>query len=278
MNSCDILSHPYRNSLIGFGLLMGSIPAYAITTYQFETSPVSVGVGVDQNAITDTPGSFVTRESPIRIGDKLSASLTFASPLAPSHTTHLSAESGGFDLIGNNGPTQGNVEAYSTSVVYLHPITSDLNQYHPFGSSLYDRYSTLDGDVTTDASGKISAWDLTFTLLKANGGAPFGISTNPPGFVGDPPSQVSAYLHINSNPNSHTTIHNVSSINEVSQAPGTNYSFNGKDTAFLDSAFPGVGQYRFYTTSPIPEPSTWALMIAGLGLLGGWQQRRLRRD
>src|SRR5690349_13312039 len=79
MNSRDILSHPYRNSLIGFGLLMGSIPAHASTTYQFETSPVSVGVGVDENAVTDKKGSLVTPEAPIFIGDKLSASLTLTS-------------------------------------------------------------------------------------------------------------------------------------------------------------------------------------------------------
>jgi hypothetical protein len=154
MNSRYILSHPYRNSLIGFGLLMGSIPAYASATYQFETSPVSIVVerlGVYENAVTDIPGSSVTPDSPIRIGDKLSASLTFASPLAPSQTTHLSAESGGVDLIGSNGPTQGNVEAYSTSVVYTpYPITNDLNQYHPTpGDSDYIRYSTLDGDWTS---------------------------------------------------------------------------------------------------------------------------------
>jgi hypothetical protein len=117
-------------------------------------------------------------------------------------------------------------------------------------------------------------------LWKANGGTSFGISTNPPGFVGDQPSQQAAYLHINSNPDLPLGIYNLSSINGVQEDPnsGAVMLSTGKDTAFLDA---GGNQYHFYTTamtSSIPEPSTWALMIAGLGLLGGWQQRRLKRD
>jgi len=256
---------------------MGSISAYASETYQFQTGNVIVGSAVDEHAVTDKKDSLVTPAAPIFIGDKLSASLTLASPLAANQTTHLSAESGPFDLIGNNGTNTGNVQAYSTSVIDTpHSITSDLNQYHPTpGATSYIRYSTLDGDITTDASGKISTWDLNFALLKAPGGAPFGINTgtNPPTFIGDSPSQQAAYLHLTSDPNADVFhIYNVSLLNGMPQAPQT-YTFSGKDTAFVDSR----GQFHFYT-SPVPEPSTWALMIAGLGLLGGWQQRRLRRD
>jgi len=46
---------------------------------------------------------------------------------------------------------------------------------------------------------------------------------------------------------------------------------------FHTTQFPG-GEIRgaLISTTPVPEPETYALMLAGLGVLGGWARRRAR--
>ena len=41
--------------------------------------------------------------------------------------------------------------------------------------------------------------------------------------------------------------------------------------------FYGVGEVQFFNNSAVPEPSSWALMIGGFGLLGA-TLRRTRRS
>ncbi|MFN0161859.1 MAG: PEPxxWA-CTERM sorting domain-containing protein, partial [Burkholderiales bacterium] len=38
----------------------------------------------------------------------------------------------------------------------------------------------------------------------------------------------------------------------------------------------GGGDYSLTYTAPIPEPETWALMLAGMALVGGIARRRAR--
>jgi hypothetical protein len=288
MNLRDILSHS-RNILMTIGLLAGSLPVQASVIYKFTSAPVDVGwvQNGSQYEVKTTSGFFPG--GAVRIGDPLTASLTFASPLAPNSTIQLSAESGGFNFIDRGHPNQGNVEAYSTQVS-LYPITSDLNRYlsgsgGPFTS--YDRYSSLDGQVITDAVGNISKWKLDFTLYDNGSGGGFTLDnrTSPPtvivnGFPSDaPPTFVDGLLSISSDPASPDTISNVVSINGVPQSPPVSFDYNRGDTAFVD---PGLGQYRYFTdrpgtfTSTIPEPGIWGLMMAGLGLLG-WKTRGLKK-
>jgi hypothetical protein len=156
MNLHDILSHPSRNFLMTVGLLAGSVPVQASVVYEFTSAPVAVGwvQNGSQYEVKTTPGFFPG--GAVRIGDPLTASLTFASPLAANSTIQISAENGEFDLIGR--PNQGNVEDYSTQVS-SYPITSDIEQYASGSGgtfTTYDRYSSLDGHVKTDAVGNIS--------------------------------------------------------------------------------------------------------------------------
>ncbi|SFN66263.1 PEP-CTERM protein-sorting domain-containing protein [Nitrosospira briensis] len=280
MNLHDILNHPSRNFLMTIGLWAGTLPVQASVVYEFKSAPFAVGwvQNLSQYEVKTTEG-FLPGGT-VNIGDPLTASLTFASPLAPNSTIQLSAESGGFDFMGR--PNQGNVEAYSTQVS-LYPITSDINAYLSGSAgtvSSYDRYSSLDGEVTTDATGNISEWNLNFTLYDDGSGGGFMLdhATNPPTIINGLPSSVDGLLSISSNPALPLTVSNVVSINDVPQDPPVSFDFNGADTAFVD---PGLGQYRYYTEGPgsmvlVPEPESWAMIMAGLGLLG-WKTRRLKK-
>jgi hypothetical protein len=51
------------------------------------------------------------------------------------------------------------------------------------------------------------------------------------------------------------------------------FGTEGADFVSLDDP-QGFSNAVLYTTAPIPEPATWAMMIAGFGLIGGAMRRR----
>jgi len=287
MNLTDISSYTCRTFLVVVGTLIASLSAQASTTYNFTSAPVYLGElqNSGQNEVQTTPGLLQSPNSPLPsppvvIGSPIGASLSFASPLAANSTTPIHLESGGFNLLGQ---TKGGVDGYSAGVS-IYPITSDINQYLA-GSFIdtvtYDHYSAVDGQVTTDASGKISAWSLDYTLYGGDGSTFLTVdkSTNlptPPNFF--PFSQQDATLSISSNPASSVSLPNVVTLN--GQPHSGSFTFNGADTAFVDQ---GSVQFRYYTQeagtflSPVPEPETWAMMLIGLSLLG-WRTRRVKKS
>ncbi|MEY4240285.1 MAG: hypothetical protein RL339_2886 [Pseudomonadota bacterium] len=52
---------------------------------------------------------------------------------------------------------------------------------------------------------------------------------------------------------------------------------NLPQTGSLTNTIPGISNATLYMTSAVPEPGTWMLMIAGIGLMG-WQLRRRRQS
>ena len=178
MSSTNISNNTCQMFLVIVGALIGSLSAQASTTYNFTSAPVYLGElqNSGQNEVQTTPGLLQSPNSPlpsppIWIGSPITAYLSFTSPLSPNSTTPIHLESGGFNLL---GPTKGGMDGYwaGGSIV---PISNDINQYKA-GSSAdavkYDHYSAVDGQVTTDASGNISAWNL-ITLCTAATAAPF---------------------------------------------------------------------------------------------------------
>jgi hypothetical protein len=277
MNLHIIVDNTGRSFLVAIGLLLiGSLPAQASMTYNFTTQPVYVGevLTASGNEVQTNPGVLNFPNSPpVLIGSPLTASLTFASPLASNSITPVHLESGGFNL---QGATQGDLQSYSAGIS-IYPITSDINTYltGSDGGTVfnYSRYSAVDGQVTTDASGHISAWNLNFLLYDDGNGGGISLdqSTNPPTILNGFPFDIDAVLSISSNPASPVTFTNVIALNGVANT--NDFHFNGADMAFVDQ---GNARFNYYMTSPVPEPETWGMLIAGLGILG-WRMRRLKK-
>lgn len=277
MNLHNIGDNTGRIFLVTTGLLIGALPAQASVTYKFTSAPITVGTALESGTVVQTTPA--PRLGYMNIGSPQTASLTFSSPLAPNSVIQIAQESGGFDFL--PGRSQGGVEAYS-ALGFPQPITSDINEYTHFlgGASgnplITDGYSSLDGQVTTDASGKIANWNLSFISYIAPGGR----------FIIDPaantidstPGLDRAFLLISSNPASDQKIDNVSMLNGQVQDPHIQFAFKGADTMYIEG-LAGDPAYKYYTALPgnmvlVPEPEGWAMMMAGLALLG-WKKRRL---
>jgi len=61
-------------------------------------------------------------------------------------------------------------------------------------------------------------------------------------------------------------------VNLVSSADSNTYAFTLTYQAIGDGDF--IANDVALTAVAVPEPSTWAMMISGLGLLSFWQRNR----
>ncbi len=257
-----------KKLLIATTLSVTTLPAYAAVVYNFTSAPFGVGV-INGNEATDTPGARLPLNvSPYNIGDTRGASLSFANPLSANSTTRISAENGGYDLIGTSN--SGGLESYSASSDRGIPITSDISEYTS-GSIpniiILTRYSSVEGEVTTDANGKISAWNLLFSLYDNPGGG-YELDTSANTLTGSG-FNVDAQLYISSSAPRPETLYLIA-LNEASTS--TPYTFNSADTSFAD---PGGAQIRYYSsqpgswTSPVPVPAAvWLFGSALAGFIG----------
>ncbi|GAB3257686.1 PEP-CTERM sorting domain-containing protein [Chitinimonas naiadis] len=250
--------------------------AHADVTYTFNSGPVAVGV-------TQLGSDYVVSTNPagFNIGNPFSASLTFASVLAPNSTIQLNAETGGYDFAGP--ANQGGVLAYATNSFPNYAITSNIAGYvSGQAGSLIDlvRYSVLDGSVTTDANGNIVAWDLSYYLFDDQGTGGFTIDSSTNVLTKGSLSTIDELLHISSGPGASVTIGNVVALN--GQPHSGDYSFLGADTAFVDD---GANQVRYYTqqagrfapvVTAVPEPGILALFGVALLAFVPWRRRQSR--
>jgi hypothetical protein len=251
------------------GMAMGfSIQSEAVVVYNFQSSPIIVETEQDGNnyQVNTNNGSGFPLLPPI--GSVLSASLSFANPLAANASITLSAESGGFDIYANNGASQGGVLAFTAPALFPYSITSDINAYKTGESPdsiAYNRYASLGGSIQTDGTGNISTWDLSFTLLDFSGD-PLIFDKNTNTF-NSPSASTDAAFDISSNPAQPVTISNVVALNGVANT--NNYNFNGADVGFAD---PGNVQNRYWTgapgswqaVNPIPAPNILFIALAAL--------------
>jgi hypothetical protein len=63
-------------------------------------------------------------------------------------------------------------------------------------------------------------------------------------------------------------------INEATTANWTNIGNVRVLNLYKDQAFTQISQDQLYMTAPVPEPETYAMMLAGLGLIGFIARRR----
>jgi hypothetical protein len=281
-----IVDNTCRISLIAVGLI-GSLSAHADVPYEYKGQPVFLGEAeIGSGSYVQTLPGFlqaptITPPPPIIIGSPISATFSFASPLAANSTIPLHLESGGYNFL---EATQGGLTGYSTDILTStnYRITNNIDAYlaGSAGDTFdYYRYSALDGQVTTDASGNISAWDLQFTLYDDGDGTGIRIDKTTNEFTnwsgGGFGFQPDAILNISSSPASSQSIDNVVELDEAPYSGPDPYTFSGSDWS---QANPGGEQhFRYYTAEPgsivlVPEPETWAMMLVGLSLLG-WRAR-----
>jgi hypothetical protein len=260
------------------GALALTVSALAVTAaqasviYTFNPGPIVFGYDNQSSAAigftSDPPQST-----------SASASFTLTNALATNATTTLVAELGGFDLLG--GPNTGGVEAFSAGGFAFPGITSNAASYtlrSDANSISVFRYSTLDGTVTTDATGNIVDWNLRFTLFEVNGTGEIWIGPGapPPGFPPLFTTSVDMGTFLNSNPR---LISQSVAVLDGVVGPAT---LNGTayDEVFGDPGpvqlhrFTGVrGNWTSDAANPVPAPAAAWILALGVLALGGMRKR-----
>lgn len=266
MNSEINLCKSLLRSVSMVALSLAAIPAQADVIYNFTSEIFNVQKEVNNPEGTiGATGNWFSRR----------ASLTFSAPLAANTTTHLDYKP--LDFV-DPALRHGNLTGYHAQAgqVVFTPITSDISAYITSESETdfyIDHYSSVIGDITTDASGNISDWDLTFQLYK-NAGATINKATyvsTPAIFV----CNVNTFLHISSI----SAVDTAFFANIFNGAPfNADYHFNTGDEMFED--YGGYSQFHYYTAEPghftqtntVPLPAiTWLFCSALPGL---WLTRR----
>jgi hypothetical protein len=207
------------------------------------------------NLLTDNFDSYALGLGLTSVGDWRTSSTVVGIPLAGS--------GGGVDVIGSVGVGAPSYDFYPGNGNYI-----DLDGTAPSqGPTFFYRDVSLAAAAST-YSGYTGQWTATLN---------FDIGQNPNGAAG---RQVVAYI--------------------AGAAPGSSVFSTSALTAHsrtltFSGAIDGSWSYRigFYTPSgdaqgpildnvsfnvaPVPEPHEWAMMLAGLGIVG-WAARRARRD
>lgn len=153
-------------------------------------------------------------------------------------------------------------------------ISDNINFYAPpdaamNGDLTITEYGVLDGEVTTDASGNITAWILEYTLRDFNGQVWVG-PNRPADFMVGAPENVKIKISFLSL----ATLNTIPPNNVLlDRAPINNaFSFTSYDVALIDA---GQARNEYFATdagnltriAEVPEPHTLALFLAALLVL-----------
>ncbi len=259
-----------------FLLLTTPITTQAVAIYEFTSAPFAVTLDNSFGlVVADDPGFF---SSPFGT-TPVTATLEFDSPLAPNTTTTIQTETGNLGIVFPS--PSGNVVAYETGLLSSLPITSDIMEYST-GSAVDGvlnilALSSLQGSVTTDTLGNISAWDLAFRLTTdvGDGFVWVGPGSKPPGFPDASFGLLDQQILISSDSPFSTTL----MPDILNGAPTSDpFTFDSADTAFFD---PGPSQINLHTSQPgsfaetvIPVPAALPLFGFSLAGLGFFNRKR----
>jgi hypothetical protein len=273
----NILKH-LRPAALAILILSASFAARANVIYQYTSAPAGVSQDLENGrTVVATDPNLIDGTFGAPFGGRWTASLTFASALVPNSTTPLHAESGDLGLTGISA--KGGVLHYlGTGLGNNLKIVDDISEYGPdgplAGTLLILNYSELGGNVTTDAAGNISAWDLSYTLhrVTAPGGQVnfgglvwVGPDPKPVGFEDPSLSNVEMLLGLSSASSLRTIF--ADNLNNVEKVPALQNDFTVYDDAFWDR---GISQVHFFTEGAgsfttiqqAPSPGTLALLAA----------------
>jgi hypothetical protein len=197
---------------MGFEMIreLGCVAALALAL----TLPMASGARADTVTFTYTGKDFTNAHDPFTLSENVTGTITFAAPLA-ANLNLSSVTPASFSF------TAG-------------PETLTNLTYNPSSG-----FSHL--DFTTDASGKITGWDITVAL---GGGGEF-ILRNEPGDMLD-----EAFVGAN---------------------------FKGDANFDPSEAFARNSAAGQFAVAAVPEPSTWAMMILGFCGLGFMAYRRKQK-
>lgn len=271
-----LLSHKiFKRTLVCVALAAAYSSSWALPQFTFTPSGASP-------ALVGTP---ITADN-ILLSDFAAVTLTGG----PSATTF--SEAGflsvtGFQLGGTNVFTDG--------------LNSTYSLYFQFNATGHLTNGTNSTNVTTTPTNGVFD-TLTFSLLGANGNSTFGFSGNTPtvsnvgapvtlatgslmtGFTSTSPAAGGAGFAPTANSNMSFAVasgeQGFFSPNPFYMAAFSAFTNNSQTV----TAFSGGGGFRINNgggnlsfASPIPEPETYALMLAGLGVMG-WVARRRKKS
>jgi hypothetical protein len=256
-------------------ILGNSIAAHANVIYQYTSALTTVSQDLNNpETIVATDRSLIDGTFGAPFSGRWTASLTFASALAPSSTTALHAESGRLGL--GQAETGGVLHYLGTGLGNDLKIVDDIYEYKvgdPLEGTLdILNYSELHGNVTTDAAGNISAWNLSYMLHRVNDGFGgrvwVGPDQKPDGFPDPSLSNLEMGLFLSSEP-FEKSISEIDFLNGVFQSPPTAIpAFDAYDDAFWDRNGPTQVHFftgergSFTTIQQAPIPGTLALLVA----------------
>ncbi|WP_310476620.1 PEPxxWA-CTERM sorting domain-containing protein [Sandarakinorhabdus sp.] len=240
-------------NLILIAALLASTPALAITANSGTVNAgaqVTVGTAVNSNSDTDTgPGA------PASLNASASASLTDDQALVSASNSIVATWASATQGNANMGWGWNAVNPGSTSATEVNTNLAPTNWEYNFTTGA--NAATFNGRWTLNVGFEIGS---TFGIqgVYGSGGLPFNVTP----FLIEPVNGTGSF--------------------SVALNPNTSYTFGFFNFGNLSNTGGGLNSNAFanfdldwnITERGVPEPSSWAMLIAGFGLVGAAARRR----